>query len=136
MVALMLVKALAVSLAVLFLACSQTEKEIEIVRIPVEVPVVTEVVREVPVEVPVEVLVEVAPPNCPPAPEVDWLIWSLEDARAMHLAWADYLLDNPLGGDAGLIKNAVGSRDEQLSKVAAYDRRLGIVRQLQRACAQ
>ncbi|KKM17074.1 hypothetical protein LCGC14_1679390 [marine sediment metagenome] len=130
----MLVKALAVSLAVLFLACSQTEKEIEVVRVPVEVPVVTEVVREVPVEVPVEVLVEVAPPNCPPAPEVDWLIWSLEDARAMHLAWADYLLDNPLG--VGLIENAIGSRDEQLSKVAAYDRRLGIVRQLQRACAQ
>jgi hypothetical protein len=135
MIALMFVKVFAVSLAVLLLACSQAKPETEIIRIPV----VTEVVKEVPVvtevpvitEVPVEVIV--APPGCPPTPEVDWLIWSLEDARAMHQAWADYLLDNPLG--EGLIENAIGSRDEQLSKVAAYDRRLGIVQQLQQACA-
>ena len=135
----MLVKALAVSLAVLFLACSQTEKEIEIVRIPV----VTEVVKEVPVvtevpvlaitEVPVEVIV--TSPDCPPASEVDWLIWSLEDARAMHLVWADYLADHP-PEEGSLLKRVVDSREMQLEKVAAYDRRLGIVRQLQRACAQ
>ena len=133
----MFVKVFAVTLAVLFLACSQAEPEI--IRIPVEVPVVTEVpvevIKEVPVEVVKEVSVEVivAPPGCPLASEVDWLIWSLEDARAMHQAWADYLLDNPLG--EGLIENAIGSKDEQLSKVAAYDRRLNIVRQLQQACA-
>ncbi len=137
----MLVKAFAVSLAILFLACSQAEPEIEIIRVPVEVPVVievpVEVIKEVPVEVvkevPVEVIVEVAPSNCPPASEVDWLIWSLEDARAMHQAWANYLIDNSLG--EGLIENAIGSRDEQLAKVAAYDRRLNIVRQLQQVCA-
>ncbi len=141
----MLVKAFALSLAILFLACSQAKPEIEIIRVPVEVPVVievpvvTEVVKEVPVvteviiEVPVEVIVEAAPSNCPPASEVDWLIWSLEDARAMHQAWANYLIDNLLG--EGLIENAIGSRDEQLSKVAAYDRRLNIVRQLQQVCA-
>jgi hypothetical protein len=135
----MLVKALAISLAILLLACSQAEPEI--IRVPIEVPVVTEVsvevVREVLVEVPVEVVVEVpvAPLDCPPAPEVDWLIWSLEDARAMHQAWADYLFDNPLATDAGLIENAVGSADEQFSKVAAYDRRLSIVRQFQQVCA-
>ena len=137
----MLVKAFALSLAILFLACSQAKPEIEIIRVPVEVPVVievpVEVIKEVPVEVvkevPVEVIVEVAPSNCPPASEVDWLIWSLEDARAMHQAWANYLIDNLLG--EGLIENAIGSRDEQLSKVAAYDRRLNIVRQLQQVCA-
>jgi hypothetical protein len=139
MIVLMFVKVFAVSLAVLLLACSQAKPETEIIRMPIEVPVVTEVpvevIKEVLVEVVKEVPVEVivAPPGCPPASEVDWLIWSLEDARAMHQAWANYLLDNLLG--EGLIENAIGSRDEQLSKVAAYDRRLGIVRQLQQACA-
>ena len=147
MIALMFVKVFAVALAALLLACSRAEPETEIIRIPVEVevPVVTEVAKEVPVitEVPVEVpvvtevIVEapVALPNCPPASEVDWLIWSMEDARAMHQAWANYLRDNPLVEGAGLIENAMGSQSEQLSKVAAYDRRLSIVRQLQQACA-
>ena len=139
MVVLMFVKAFAVLLAVLLLACSQAKPEI--ILVPVEVPVVTEVpvevIKEVPVEVVKEVSVEVivAPPGCPPASEVDWLIWSLEDARAMHQAWANYLRDNPLVEGAGLIENAMGSQSEQLSKVAAYDRRLSIVRQLQQACA-
>jgi hypothetical protein len=133
----MLVKAFAISLAILFLACSQTEPAVKIETEIIRVPVVIEVVKEIPIitEIPIEVIVEVpvAPLDCPPASEVDWLIWSLEDARAMHQAWADYLLDNPLG--EGLIENAIGSRDEQLSKIAVYDRRLGIVRQFQRACA-
>ena len=126
-----------VSSAVLFLACSQAQPETEIFRIPVEVirevPVVTEVVKEVPVIT--EVPVEVAPPNCPPASEVDWLIWSLEDARAMHLAWADYLADHPLE-EGTMLWKSVESAEMQLSKVAAYDRRLSIVGQLQRACTQ
>ncbi|KKL09524.1 hypothetical protein LCGC14_2565000 [marine sediment metagenome] len=132
----MLIKAFAVSLVILFLSCSQAEPavKIEIIRVPIEVPV--EVIKEVPVEVIKEVPVEVivASPSCPPVSEVDWLIWSLEDARAMHQAWADYLRDNPLVEGSGLIENAVGSQSEQLAKVAAYDRRLGIVRQLQQVC--
>ena len=138
MIALMFVKVFAVLLAVLLLACSQAEPEI--VRVPVvrEISVVTEipveVVREVPVEVEVIVEVPVAPPGCPLASEVDWLIWSLEDARAMHLVWADYLADHP-PEEGSLLKRVVDSREMQLEKVAAYDRRLSITRQLQRACA-
>ena len=135
----MLVKAFAISLAILFLACSQAEPAVKIETEIIRVPVVIEVVKEVPVvtEVPVEVIVEapVALPNCPPASDVDWLIWSLEDARAMHQAWADYLLDNPPEKGTMLWKS-VESSEAQLEKVAAYDRRLAIVRQLQLACAQ
>ncbi|KKM78138.1 hypothetical protein LCGC14_1363020 [marine sediment metagenome] len=130
-----------IPLALLFLACDSAEPVVtnwvvrEVVR---EVPV--EVIVEVPVEVPVEVIEEivvevpVAPANCPPSSEVDWLIWSLEDARAMHQAWADFLHDNPLADGSGLIENAVGSSEEQLEMVATYDRRLSIVAQLKEAC--
>ena len=122
-----------IPLALLFLACDSAEPT-------VTNWVVREVIREVPVEVivevPVEVVVEipVTPANCPPSSEVDWLVWSLEDARAMHQAWANYLRDNPLVDGSGLIKNAVGSSEEQFEKVVAYDRRLSIVAQLKEAC--
>ena len=126
---------LLIPLALLFLACDQPAPDIVVrevqVEVLVEVPV--EVIKEVMVEVPVEVLIE-APLDCPPVSEVDWLIWSLEDARAMHQAWADFLRDNPLVEGSGLIENAVGSSEEQLSLVAAYDRRLNIVAQLKEAC--
>jgi len=141
----MLVKAFVVSFAILLLACSQTEAqpETEIIRIPVitevvkEVPVITEVIKEVPVVTEVEVIVEVpvAPPNCPPASAVDWLINGLEEARAMHQAWADFLLNNP-AEEGSMLEKAVGNRDSQFSIVEMYDRRLNITRQLQQACAQ
>ena len=89
-----------------------------------------EVIKEIVVEVPV------APTDCPPASEVIWLVWSLEDARAMHIAWANHLRDNPLLEGAGLIKNAVGSSEEQFAIVTLYDRRLTIVRQLQQVCLE
>ncbi len=126
-----------IPLALLFLACDSAEPPLVVTDwVVVEVEVVKEVPVEILVEVPVEVIVEVpiAPANCPPTSEVDWLTWSLEDARAMHQAWADFLRDNPLADGAGLIRNAVGSQAEQLSKVAAYDRRLGIVEQLKEVC--
>ena len=127
---------LLIPLALLFLACDQPEPDIVVrevqVEVLVEVPV--EVIKEVLVEVPVEVLIEAPPLDCPPVSEVDWLIWSLEDARAMHLAWANYLRDSPLVEGSGLIENAVGSSEEQLLKVAAYDRGLNIVRHLQQVC--
>jgi hypothetical protein len=128
---------LLVPLIFLYLACDEAEPPPIVTNWVVrEVEVTREVPVEVLVEVPVEVIVEVpvAPANCPPAPEVDWLIWSLEDARAMHQAWANYLRDNPLSEGSGLIENAVGSSEEQLEKVAAYDRRLSIVRQLKEVC--
>ena len=139
----MLVKAFVIPFVILLLACSQTEAqpETEIIRIPVvtEVPVVTVVIKEVPVvtEVPVEVIVEVpvAPLGCPVASEIDWLIESLEEARVMHQAWADYLLGNPPEEDR-LLKQAVDSNTSQLAIVAMYDRRLSIIRQLQQVCAQ
>jgi len=123
-----------IPLALLFLACDQPEPDIVVREVPVEVikEVLVEVMVEVPVEVPV--FIEAPPLDCPPASEVDWLIWSLEDARAMHQAWANYLRDNPLAKDSGLIENAVDSQAEQLEKVAAYDRRLSIVRQLKEVC--
>jgi len=125
---------LLIPLALLFLACDQPEPDIVVrevqVEVLVEVPV--EVIKEVLVEVPV--LIEAPPLDCPPVSEVDWLIWSLEDARAMHLAWANYLRDSPLVEGSGLIENAVGSSEEQLLKVAAYDRGLNIVRHLQQVC--
>lgn len=126
---------LLIPLALLFLACDNTEPAVTdwVVR---EVEVIKEVPVEVIVEVPVEVIVEVpvAPANCPPSSEVDWLIWSLEDARDMHQAWADFLRDNPLADGSGLIRNAVGSQAEQLSLIAVYDRRLGIVSQFMEVC--
>ena len=122
-----------IPLALLFLACDSAEPVVTnwVVR---EIEVVREVPVEVIVEVPVVVEIPVAPANCPPSSEVDWLIWSLEDARAMHLAWANYLRDNPLVDGSGLIENAVGSSEEQFEKVVAYDRRLSIVAQLKEAC--
>lgn len=124
-------------LALLLLACDNPEPPPMVTDWVVrEVEVIKEVPVEVLIEVPVEVIVEVpvVPLGCPVSTEVDWLIWSLEDARAMHQAWADFLRDNPLAEGSGLIRNAVGSQAEQLSKVAAYDRRLGIVGQLQEVC--
>ena len=128
---------LLIPLALLFLACDQPETDIVVrevqVEVLVEVPV--EVIKEVIVEVPVEVLIE-APLDCPPVSEVDWLIWSLEDARTMHVAWANHLRDNPLAYGSGLIENAVGSSEEQFAIVTLYNRRLTIVRQLQQVCLE
>ncbi len=129
---------LLIPLALLFLACDQPEPDIVVREVQVEVPVevIKEVLVEVMVEVPVEVpvFIEALPLDCPPVSEVDWLIWSLEDARAMHIAWANHLRDNPLADGSGLIENAVGSSEEQLAIVALYNRRLTIVRQLQQVC--
>jgi hypothetical protein len=140
---LMLVKAFVIPFVILLLACSQTEvpPETEIIRIvtEVEVPVITVVIKEVPVvtKVPVEVIVEVpvALVGCPVASEIDWLIMGLEEARTMHQAWADYLLNNP-PEEGSLLKQAVDSNTSQLAIVAMYDRRLSIVRQLQQVCVQ
>ncbi|KKN10948.1 hypothetical protein LCGC14_1031280, partial [marine sediment metagenome] len=72
----------------MFLVFGQSEPETVVVTERVVKEVLVEVIVEVPVEVIEEIVVEVpvTPANCPPSSEVDWLVWSLEDARAMHLA--------------------------------------------------
>lgn len=130
---------LLIPLTLLFLACDQAEPVVvtdwvvrEVTKeVQVEVPV--EVIVEVPIEVPVIVEVPVTPLGCPPSSEANWLVWSLEDARAMHLAWANYLSDYP-PEEGTMLWKSVESAEAQLLKVAAYDRRLGIVAQFMEVC--
>lgn len=128
----MLIKVCMVSFALLLGACSQTETKIEIIRIPVvtEVPVevIVEVVKEIEVikEVPVEVIVEVPvlPTWCPAQQEINNILTWLEEGRASHVWWSDYLTSNELQDP--LARQGLGTAGFHQEWVARYTTMIGV----------
>lgn len=136
-----IMKPILLALPLLFLACSKPDvitdvivrekvvvKEVEVlVEVPVEVVKEVEVIREIEVFVPLA--------DCPPVSEVDWLIENLEYGRWTHQHWSEVLRDNP-PEEGSMLYTAVVSSEAQLEIVAVYDRRLSVVRHLQRVCIE
>lgn len=136
----MLAKAFAVSFVILFLACSQPEPEIEteIIRVPVVKEVPVEVIREVPVvtvvvtEIPVEVLVAVAPTQCPNQQDIDNTLAWLEEARASHVWWADYLSTHAI--NEAVAKEGLGTASLHQAWVSRYTTMIGVTQAIEAIC--
>ncbi len=102
----------------------------------IPVPVVTEVpvpvVTEVLVPVVTEVPVLLPPPQCATQQDIDNTLAWLEEARATHVVWADYLDTHELQDP--LAKQGLGTADYHRLWVAQYTTMIGVAQAIQGIC--
>ena len=102
----------------------------------VPVPVVTEVLVPVVTEVLVPVVTEVPvllpPPQCATQQDIDNTLAWLEEARATHVVWADYLDTHQLQDP--LAKQGLGTADYHRLWVARYTTMIGVAQAIQGIC--